>query len=108
MLGNMNNNPYMIERGNRFKKKVEPSVRALLIRRGKDFFSSGNIKAAEKIFVTTDYKDGIVRLGDYYFTNGDIYKAAKMYFMSGNESKIKLFSEKCAKIIQIMLKEQKY
>ena len=74
----MNNNPYMIERGNRFKKKVEPSVRALLIRRGNDFFSSGNIKAAEKIFVTTDYKDGIVRLGDYYFTNGDIYKAAKM------------------------------
>ena len=108
MLGNMNNNAYMIERGNRFKKKVEPSVRALLIRRGNDFFSSGNIKAAEKIFVTTDYKDGIVRLGDYYFTNGDIYKAAKMYFMSGNESKIKLFSEKCAKIIQIMLKEQKY
>lgn len=108
MLKDNKNNSYIIERGNRFKKKVEPSVRALLIRRGNDFFSSGNIKAAEKIFVTTDYKDGIVRLGDYYFTNKNIYKAAEMYFMSGNESKIKLFSEKCAKIIQIMLEEEKY
>lgn len=104
MLSNKDNS-YTIERGNRFKKKVDPSTRALLIRRGNDFFSSGNIKAAEKIFVTTDYKDGLVRLGDYYFTSGNIYNAAKMYFMSGNESKIKLFSEKCAKIIQIMLEE---
>jgi ABC-type multidrug transport system ATPase subunit len=40
------------------------------------------------------------------FNNGDIYNAAKMYFMSCNESKIKLFSEKCAKIIRIMLEEK--
>lgn len=106
MLNNTNNNSYIIEKGNRFKKKVDPSTRALLIRKGNDFFSNGNIRAAEKIFVTTDYKDGLVRLGDYYFTSGNIYNAAKMYFMSGNESKIKLFSEKCAKIIQIMLEEK--
>lgn len=106
MLKDNKSNSYMIEKGNRFKKKVDPSVRALLIRKGNDFFVGGNIKAAEKIFVTTDYKDGLVRLGDYYFTNRDIYKAAEMYFMSGNESKIKLFSEKCAKIIEIMIEEK--
>lgn len=102
----LENNLSIIEKGNRFKKKVDSATRALLIRKGNDFFSSGKIKAAEKIFVTTDYKDGIVRLGDYYFNNGDIYNAAKMYFMSCNESKIKLFSEKCAKIIRIMLEEK--
>lgn len=95
----------MINRKNIYKKELDPSVRAMLIRKGNDFFSRGKINSAEKIFVTVDYKDGLVRLGDYYFEKKDIYRAAQMYFMSGNESKIKLFSEKCANTIRSLLND---
>ncbi|HBD93087.1 MAG: hypothetical protein A2015_06795 [Spirochaetes bacterium GWF1_31_7] len=95
----------MIKKGNVYKKNVDPSTRAMLIRKGNQFFSEGNIKAAEKIFVSVDYKDGILRLGDYYYDNNTIYKAAEMYFMSGNEQKIRMFSENCARIISSLINE---
>lgn len=95
----------MIRKGNVYKKKVDSATRVLLIRKGNEFFSRGDIKSAEKIFVTVDYKDGILRLGDYYFHHNDLYKAAEMYFMSENESRINAFSAKCAKIIAHMMKE---
>lgn len=97
----------MIKKGNIYKKHVDPSTRAMLIRKGNEFFTSGNIKAAEKIFVSVDYKDGLVRLGDYYYENNNLYKACEMFFMSGNEAKIKAFSEVCAKVISLLLNEDK-
>lgn len=95
----------MIQKENNNKKNVDPATRAMLIRKGNQFFSENKIEAAEKIFVTVDYKDGLVRLGDYYFNHNDIYKAAYMYFMSGNESKIKHFSKLCAQVIKDFLCE---
>ena len=94
----------MIKRGNPDKKYVDSSTRAKLIRKGNEFFSSGKIKDAEKIFVSVDYKDGLVRLGDYYLDK-DIIKSCEMYFMSENNSKINSFLEKSARIIEKFLKE---
>lgn len=71
-----------------------------MIRKGNQFFTEGNYQAAENIFITVDYKDGLVRLGDYYLDKGDIYNAAKMYFMSENPSRIEAFSTKAARVIQ--------
>jgi len=95
----------MIKKGNLNKKNVDSATRVKLIRKGNDFFNSGNIDSAEKIFVTVDYKDGLVRLGDYYLENNNIFKSAEMYFMSENTSKINAFSEKSARIIEKLLKE---
>lgn len=96
----------MIKRGNPARKNVDPAIRVQLIRKGNEFFSNKNIKSAEAIFVKVDYKDGLVRLGDYYLDNGNIYKAAQMFFMSENKSKIDAFSKRCARIISDMIKEQ--
>lgn len=96
----------MITRGNKYKKEIEPSTRAMLIRKGNEFFSQGNIEAAKRIYITCDYKDGLVRLGDYYFGKGDVYQSCQMYFISGNESKIKLFSQKCADMVRSVLNDQ--
>jgi len=95
----------MIKKGNDKKRVVDSKNRVLLIRKGNEFFSNGNIEAAEKIFVTVDYKDGIVRLGDYYLKNNNLYKAAEMYFMSENSSKIEAFCKKSTQIIRKLLRE---
>ncbi len=93
----------LIKKGNEFKKKVDPSTRAMLIRKGNEFFTGGNIKSAENIFVSVDYKDGLVRLGDYYYDHKDLYNAARMYFMSENSAKIESFCELAAKAVQRMM-----
>jgi hypothetical protein len=97
----------MIKKGNQFKKKVDPTARVQLIRKGNEFFSKGQLEQAEKIFITIDYKDGLVRLGDYYLKNNNLYKCAMMYFMSENQSKINAFCKKAALIIEKMLNEDK-
>ena len=97
----------MIKKGNDQKKKVDSSTRAQLIRKGNQFFSEGKIEAAEKIFITIDYKDGLVRLGDYYLKKNDLYKTAEMYFLSENKSKINAFCIRSAKIIEKFLNEDK-
>jgi len=95
----------MIKLGNEKKKKIDSKTRAQLIRKGNEFFNSNNIEASEKIFVVVDYKDGLIRLGDYYLENKNIYKACEMYYMSENSSVIEAFLEKSAKIIEKWLKE---
>jgi len=95
----------MIKKGNDKKRLVDSKNRVLLIRKGNEFFTNGNIEAAEKIFVTVDYKDGLVRLGDYYFKNNNLYKAAEMYFMSENPSKIEAFCKESAQVIKKLLRD---
>lgn len=90
----------MIYKGNKKKRIVESSVRVQLIRKGNQFLSEGMIKAAERIFTAVDYKDGLVRLGDYYLNSNNIYKAAEMYFASENPQKIEAFSKRAAAILK--------
>ena len=100
----------MIKKGND-KKKVDPAKRVQLIRKGNQLFSEGKIEITERIFVTIDYKDGLVRLEDYYLKNNNLSKSAEMYFLSGNESKINAFCKKSALIIKEFLsvdKKNKY
>ncbi len=96
----------MITRGNKKKKVFDSSTRVKLIRKGNELFSGGDIETAEKIFAATDYKDGLVRLGDYYFEK-DIFKSAEAYYMSENKKKIDEFCELSASIIRKWLSEDK-
>jgi hypothetical protein len=64
---------------------MDEKERIALIRKGNEFFNTGEIESALKIFIKTDYKDGLVRIGDYYFyekkqplTALDFYKKANM------------------------------
>lgn len=95
----------MIKKGNPFKKKVDDKTRVQLIRKGNQLFSEGKIDIAEKIFITVDYKDGLVRLGDYYLKNSNLYKCVQMYFLSENSSKIDFFCKKSALILARWLNE---
>ncbi|OHD13807.1 MAG: hypothetical protein A2086_09895 [Spirochaetes bacterium GWD1_27_9] len=97
----------MIKKGNNYKKIVDSKTRVHLIRKGNEFFSEGKIQSAENIFITVDYKDGLVRLGDYYLENNNIYKATQMYFLSENQSIITNFCQNAAKVITKWLDEDK-
>jgi len=46
---------------------MDKKDRIKLIRLGNELFNEGEIDKATKIFVKTDYKDGITRVADYYF-----------------------------------------
>ncbi len=98
----------MIKKGNDKKKTVDSKNRVLLIRKGNEYFTNGNIDAAEKIFVIVDYKDGLVRLGDYYLEHNNLYKAAEMYFMSENPSKINSFCKRSAEVIRRLMREDNF
>ncbi len=46
---------------------MDKKERIALIRKGNECFNNGEIDYAIKIFIKTDYKDGLVRIGDYFF-----------------------------------------
>jgi hypothetical protein len=64
---------------------MDEKERIALIRKGNEFFNKREIDNALKIFIKTNYKDGLARIGDYYFyekkqplTALDFYKKANM------------------------------
>ena len=46
---------------------MEQQQKIELIRKGNAAYNQGNMELAAKIFKATDYKDGLIRLGDYYY-----------------------------------------
>jgi len=46
---------------------MEEKERIALIRKGNEFFNDGKIDEAAKIFVATNYRDGLTRVGDLFF-----------------------------------------
>ena len=46
---------------------MDDKQRILLIRKGNEAFNSGNIDLAAKLFKSTEYQDGLIRIGDYYY-----------------------------------------
>jgi len=63
--------------------------RVALIRKGNELFNAGMIKEAIEIFVKTGYKDGLHRIGDYYYYDKKLpLIALKFYRMSGSKKKV--------------------
>ena len=60
-----------------------------LIRKGNEYFNQGKIKEAIELFVKTGYKDGLHRIGDYYYYDKRLpLIAIKFYRLSGSIKKI--------------------
>ncbi len=87
---------------------VENEERISLIRRGNELFNQGDFKNSLKIFLMTDYKDGIIRVADYlYFDRKDKVSAVKLYKRAGHQKVIDEFSERVAVLIKLLLSEDK-
>jgi hypothetical protein len=79
--------------------------RVQLIRRGNEFFNMGNMEMAEKIFLTLDYKDGIIRLGDHFYEKGKPLDALKMYRIAKAQAKVDGMIEQMAQVIKKWLEQ---
>ena len=87
---------------------MDDSERVELIRRGNELFNARDYKSALKIFLSTSYKDGIIRVADYlYFDVKDKVAAVKLYKRAGHQKVIDEFAERAAQIIHSFLEEDK-
>ncbi|MEM5948595.1 hypothetical protein WKV44_08565 [Spirochaetia bacterium 38H-sp] len=79
--------------------------RVQLIRKGNELLNNGNVEDARRIFLTTDYKDGLVRIGDIYFKKNRFLDALKLYYLSGNRKKIEAITLHMAGIVKNWIEE---
>ncbi len=87
---------------------MDEEERISLIRRGNELFNKKDYKNALKIFLATNYKDGIIRVADYlYFDKGERISAIKLYKKAGHQKLIDDFAEKAACVIRMMMEEDK-
>jgi len=90
------------------EKVLTPKERILLIRKGNELLNKGDIEKASKIFVTTAYKDGLIRIGDYfYFEKKDPFKALHYYIEAKYEKRIRELTERMAMVLKKWLSEDK-
>ena len=88
------------------EKVLTPKERILLIRKGNELLNDGDIEKAEKIFVTTAYKDGLIRIGDYYyFDQKNVFKALNLYLEAKYEKRIRELTERMALVLKKWLNE---
>jgi hypothetical protein len=80
--------------------------RAALIRRGNEFFNKGNLTAAKRVFMTTGYGDGLIRMGDHYLKSRDFLEAFRMYWLGKEKKKSDELIEKMVFVIREWLHEE--
>jgi hypothetical protein len=81
--------------------------RTSLVRKGNELFNQGDIATARKIFITTGYKDGLIRLGDHYYRKKQVLEAFRMYQAASYKGSVNTMIEKMAMIIKSWLKDKK-
>jgi hypothetical protein len=59
---------------------MDSKERAALIRKGNEHFNRGELDRAEKIFRATGYRDGLTRIGDYFYYEKKLPLVALTYY----------------------------
>lgn len=86
-------------------KKLNSEQKAMLNRRGNQYFNEGNVDEAKKIFLATGYSDGLSRIADRISKKGEEMEALKLYYLAHNKRKVEPLAEKLALIISNLIKE---
>jgi len=88
------------------KPAIDGTQKANLNRKGNMLYNSGDIEGARRIFLTTGYSDGLVRVGDYYNSKGRTLDALRMYWIAPDHNKAEPIIAKLSVIIQTMLNDE--
>jgi hypothetical protein len=81
--------------------------RAALIRKGNELFNKGEYNLAQRIFITTGYSDGLIRVGDHHVKGGRPLEALRLYWLAPAPDKTAAMVEKLAQVIKHWLSEGK-
>lgn len=84
-------------------KNLSAEQKAKLNLRGNELYNKKDIAAAERIFITTGYSDGLARIGDYYTNQNEHLKALKFYHLAHNTNKEGILLDKLAEIIRMLI-----
>lgn len=85
--------------------EMSKEQRVALIRKGNDLFNRKKYELAKKIFLTTGYSDGLIRLGDLYMNQEKPLEAFRMYWLAPDRKKVDAMMEKTVGIVKKWLKE---
>jgi len=85
---------------------VEGSSKAALNRKGNQKFNEGDIENARRIFMTTNYSDGLSRVGDHYNTKARPIEALRMFWMAHDKKKADPLIERVAWLLQDIMNEE--
>jgi hypothetical protein len=87
-------------------KVVESDRRVKLNRRGNELFNRGDVETARRIFQTTGYSDGLIRVGDRYMADRRPVDALKMYWLAKDTKKTEAVVGSIVLVIQKLLREE--
>lgn len=85
---------------------LERDEKARLNRKGNELFNRGELETARRIFQTTGYSDGLIRVGDKYLETLRPVDALKMYWLAKDEKKKQALVELAVLAIQKLLDEK--
>ena len=80
--------------------------KAALIRKGNTFFNSGEYEKAKRIFLTTGYTDGLIRIGDWHLKQNEPLEAIRMYWIAPAPDKVETWIGKASEAVSKWLKEE--
>ncbi len=85
------------------KLPINSSQKVALNRKGNLLFNSGDIEGARRIFLTTGYSDGLVRIGDHYKSEGKLLDALKMYWIAPDHKKAEPILMELSELIKSLI-----
>ena len=78
--------------------------KAALVRKGNQLFNQGQYDLAKRIFMTTGYSDGLIRLGDHYIDKKMPLEAFRMFWLARYRKKTDSMVETMTEIVKDWLK----
>ncbi|MCK4906008.1 MAG: hypothetical protein KAS64_00575 [Spirochaetes bacterium] len=80
--------------------------RVWMIRKGNEYYNSGQIEKAKKLFLATNYKDGIIRVADYYYfeVNKPVLGLI-LYRHAGCKNRVEEIYERIVMVIRLLMKK---
>lgn len=85
---------------------MNAAQKAALNRRGNELINRGDVESARRIFQTTGYSDGLVRVGDKYLAAGRSVDALKMYWLAPDRKKADALIEKLSGVIRKLVRDE--
>ena len=79
--------------------------RSALVRRGNELFNAGKIDEAKRLFITTRYSDGLIRMGNHYLKENNHLEAFRMYWLAPEKRKADYLIERMAGVVRGWLEE---
>lgn len=85
---------------------ISSAQKAQLNRRGNALFNAGDTETARRIFQTTGYSDGLMRVGEKYLDGGQPIDALKMFKLAHDSNRSGVLIERAALAIRKILDEE--